>query len=241
MELLTSGLEVTELFILPTGQGKNLDELTYNAQRDGVRLVHKNRFELDRLVGGENHQGVIAYYLLPDPLTLTELIERNDLPAQPLMVLDGIEDPHNFGAIIRSTEVLGGGGVLFRRKRAVGITPTVVKASAGAALRFPLAEVSNIDQGIRQLQEDGYWVYGLDMDGEKVLWDEQFDGKVAFVLGAEGEGLAKLTRRRCDAILQIPQAGKIGSLNVSVSAAMAMGEWLRQKRNSSNTKNEKDS
>ena len=228
-ELLDSGLEVIEIFIISGGQGKAVVELKSAARSQGIRLVPTSRAELDRHAPEVNHQGVVAYYRQPRQLNVEEVLDsvRQDSP-RPLLIIDGVEDPRNLGAIIRSAEVMGAGGVIFRGPRAAGLTPLAVKASAGAALWLPLASVTNIDQTIRLMKARDYWIYGLDAEAEKSIWDIEFSGKIGFVLGAEGKGLSRLVRKRCDQLLSIPQLGKVASLNVSVSASLALGEWLRQ-------------
>ncbi|NQT34626.1 23S rRNA (guanosine(2251)-2'-O)-methyltransferase RlmB [bacterium] len=228
-ELLDSGLEVMEVFIIAGGQGKAVMELKSAVRSHGIRLVPASRAELDRLAPEVNHQGVVAYYRQPRLLNVEEVLDSvQQDPPRPVLIIDGVEDPHNLGAIIRSAEVLGAGGVIFRKPRAAGLTPLAVKASAGAALWLPIASVTNIDQTIRLMKDRDYWIYGLDADAEESIWDAKLSGSIGFVLGAEGKGLSRLVRKRCDKLLRIPQFGKVASLNVSVSASLALGEWLRQ-------------
>ncbi len=228
-ELLRSGLEVTEVFLLTGGRGAVFGELLRVADARGVRVVLTDRAELDRMAPGAAHQGVVAYYKAPPPLEVEELLDRlsGDDP-RPVLLLDGVEDPRNLGAVIRSAEVLGAGGVIIRRRRAAGLTPAAVKASAGGALLLPLAVTSNLDRAIRLMKSRDYWIYGLDPGGEISLWELDLEGLIGFVVGGEGGGLSRLTRTRCDQLVRIPQAGRVASLNVAVSTALAMGEWLRQ-------------
>ena len=228
-ELLETNLIVVEIMITESGQGRSLDQLLRSAKAKRIPIVIKKRPELDRITSGGIHQGVVAFYESPKSFSVSDLLDqRKDNADDLLILLDGVEDPHNFGAIIRSAEVLGVGGLIFRKHRAAGLTPTVIKASAGAALRLPLAQTPNLDYAIRLLKEEKYWIYGLDQDADVSLWETDLTGKIAFVMGGEGAGLARLTRERCDRLIRIPQKGRIGSLNVSVSAALAMAEWLKQ-------------
>ncbi|MDP8228902.1 MAG: 23S rRNA (guanosine(2251)-2'-O)-methyltransferase RlmB [Candidatus Electryoneaceae bacterium] len=228
-ELLETSLIVVKIMILESGQGRSLDQLLHSARAKSIPIIIKKRAELERITSGGVHQGVVAFYEAPKSLTVPELLDQlNDNAEELLILLDGVEDPHNFGAIIRSAEVLGVGGVIFRKHRAAGLTPTVIKASAGAALRLPLAITPNLDYAIRLLKDSNYWIYGLDQDGDVSLWETDLTGKIGYIMGGEGAGLASLTRKRCDRLIRIPQKGKIGSLNVSVSAALAMAEWLKQ-------------
>jgi len=228
-ELLNSELEVLELFVLSGGKGNDFFDIIRTAENQGIRTVRTSRQELDRITGGAKHQGVVAFYQSPITLGLEELLTKhNDTNSGPIVILDGVEDPHNLGAIIRSSEVFGAIGVVIRQRRAVGLNPVVVKASAGGALRLPVVAVVNIERTIRTLKKEGYWVYGLDMGGSKTIWEIDFSGKIALVMGSEGKGLGRLVRERCDDLISIPQSGNVSSLNVSVSAGIVLAEWMRQ-------------
>lgn len=230
LEALRSDLEVEEIFIQAGGRGEVLDEISELASKRQIRLVMVGKDEIERIAKGVRAQGVVAFYQAPAPIELEELLLSADPDdPEPVMVLDGVEDPRNLGAIIRSAEVFGALGVVTRRRRSASVTPAAVKASAGAALRLPVAETPNIDRAIRALKQAGYWVYGLDAEAETSIWDSDFTAPTAFVLGGEGKGLARLTRKRCDALVKIPQVGEIASLNVSVSGAVVLAEWLRQR------------
>jgi len=229
-ELLDTGLKVLEIFLLAGGHGRDFKKLVQRAEAKSVRVIQSSRKELDRIASGVTHQGVIAFYQAPQLLPLDELLtmQVNDAP-RPIIILDGIEDPHNLGAIIRTAEVFGSLGVVIRHRRAAGLSPVAVKVSAGGALRLPIAEVTNIEQSIKALKEDDYWVYGLDPGGDKDIWEMDLSGRTAFVLGSEGKGLGRLVKNRCDSLIRIHQVGKVASLNVSVSAGVILAEWLRQK------------
>lgn len=229
-ELLESGLEVMDIFLLASGKGEVFQKLRISALKKNIPIVTSSRAELDRIVPNGNHQGVVAQYIQPRLLTIDELLEQVLLDGnnRPLLLLDGIEDPRNLGAIIRSAEVLGAGGVVFKKHRAVGVTPFVVRASAGAALWFPLAEVANLPNAMQLMKDNGYWIYGLDADCEECLWELKLNGLIAFIIGGEGKGLTRLVKERCDKLVHIPQVGKVSSLNASISASIALAEWLRQ-------------
>lgn len=234
-------MEVSELVILENGKGELFENIRHQARLRGITIRDKSRAELNRIAPHENHQGVIAFYHQPEAEDVYRFLTRNPDNHKPLILLDGVEDPHNFGAIIRSAEVLGAGGVLFRKRRAAGITPAVIKASAGSALRLPLIITSNIDHAIRMLKEAGYWVYGLDGNAVVSLWDSNLAGKLGLVFGNEGLGLSQLTRKRCDGLIRIPQVGKIQSLNVSVSVAIVLAEWSRRGRQTSSEREQTSS
>lgn len=191
-------------------------------------MVPVNRQELDRMAPNAVHQGVVAFYNGIGLITVDDLLERLGESHRPVIILDGVEDPRNLGAIIRSVEALGGGGVVIRRNRAAALTPTAVKASAGAALILPIAESNSLERVIVRLKKSGYWIYGLESKAERTVWDMNFDTKTCLVFGSEGKGIGSLIRKRCDFLVKIPQRGKVESLNVSVSVSLVIGEWLRQ-------------
>lgn len=235
-ELLESDLSVQEVLLSDTGQGSILANILDLCAKKNILIKTITRKELDRLSGGVNHQGVAARFILPQPVdisTLLNIAERRGKPNFPLILLDGVEDPHNLGAIIRSVEVLSRGGVIIRQRRSAGLSPAVVKASAGAVWYVPLAETTNLNQALEILKTSGYWVFGLDMKGTKTIWEADLSVPTAFVLGSEGMGLARLTRELCDELLSIPIQGQIRSLNVSVAAGVTLTEWARQHKQSS--------
>ena len=228
-ELLESEVEISEIFLLAGGKGSTVSDIRQRAEQRGIRVVPVCRTEIERIATNMNHQGVVAICKLPKVLSVDELIAQAGPPkSHPIIVLDGVEDPQNLGAIVRSADVFGAGGVIIRRRRAATLSPVVVKTSAGAALRLAIAEVPNIDHAIRQLKANGYWIYGLDSEADLSLWEADLTDPLVFVLGGEGAGLSRLVSERCDRLLSIPQRGNIASLNVSVTAAVALAEWSRQ-------------
>lgn len=228
-ELLNSGLEIDEILLAASAHGHEIDDIKLHAGKRKIRTASLNRRELDKIVPDGNHQGVIAFYQQPETLTLDELIEGTRAGSNSLVVvLDGVEDPGNLGAILRSCEVFGVDGVIIRQRRSAGLTQSAVRSSAGAALRIPSASVSSIDNAVRTLKSNGFWIFGLDMRSEKTIWDTDFSGKTALVLGGEGSGMSRLIRERCDVLAKIPQVGHVQSLNVSVACGVALAEILRQ-------------
>lgn len=194
----------------------------------GVTIQWCDRRELDRIAAGGNHQGII---LEVAPLPLPELGDW--LEAAPrdaiLVVLDGVEDPQNFGAIVRSAAACGAHGVLFGKDRSAPMSPAMVKASAGAAEYIPLLRVTNLVRAIGQCQEKGFWFAAFEADGDRTLWEADLTGRIGLVIGSEGSGVRRLVRERCDLHLRIPIGGPITSLNASVSAGIALAECLRQR------------
>ena len=188
---------------------------------------------LDKMTNRENHQGVVA---LMAPMKLweaEELIQMLPEAPEPALVLlcDHLQDPHNLGAVIRSAEAAGASAVMIPKRGGALPTGTVVKTSAGAALRLPIAKTGNISQTIRLLQEANFWVVGLSMDGEETLFKEDMPPRVVIVIGAEGDGLGQAVSKSCDELRHIPMSGKTGSLNASVAAALALFEYTRSRSN----------
>ena len=229
--LLRHPQRVRRVMVAGGREAGRLAEVRALAQRAGVQLSTVEEAQLDKLAAGERHQGVVAE-LLPragDPETqLEEALEAaGDAPL--LLVLDGVQDPHNLGACLRSADAAGVAAVLVPRDRAAGLTPVVRKVAAGAAETVPLVAVVNLARTLRELKERGVWLVGTDDSAEKTLYDAELTGSVALVMGSEGEGMRRLTRECCDQLVAIPMAGAVESLNVSVAAGVALFEAVRQR------------
>jgi 23S rRNA (guanosine2251-2'-O)-methyltransferase len=197
-----------------------------------VKPHARERAALDRMTGGARHQGVVARYNAPSALAesaLSGLAEKAGREAL-FLVLDGVTDPHNFGACLRSAEAAGAAAVIVPKDRAVGVTPTVRRASAGAADRVPIVSATNLARALKALKDAGVWMVGLAGDAVQSVYEVDLDGPIAFVLGSEGEGMRRLTREHCDFIAKIPMRGEVESLNVSVSTGIVLFEALRQRR-----------
>ncbi len=206
-------------------------EILRFAEAVGTPIEYVDKQELEKLSSTGAGQGVIAYTLAKEYVDLNELIAISKKKNEPPLyfVLDGIEDPHNLGAILRTGEAAGVHGVIVRLRRAVGITPAVVKASAGAVEYMPVVRVANISQAMETLKKNNVWVIGIDMAGELDYSKVDFKLPSAVVIGSEGKGLSPLVRKRCDLTAFIPMKGKIASLNASVAAAVVMYEALKQR------------
>jgi 23S rRNA (guanosine2251-2'-O)-methyltransferase len=231
--LRASSAEVSELWLGEGGtRGAAFAELERLARAAGAKVRAAPRAKLDRLAGTDRHQGVVAVVAEFRYADVADLLERARASGRPplLVVLDGVEDPHNLGAIIRSAHALGGHGVVIPKDRAVGVTAAVAKASAGAVERSAVARVTNVAQCLEGLKEAGIWSVALASDGEKPLPAMDLRGPTALVLGSEGEGLRPLVRRTCDFSAHIPMTGELDSLSVSASAAIALYEVARQRR-----------
>jgi 23S rRNA (guanosine2251-2'-O)-methyltransferase len=223
--------QVEEVLTL-AGDHRRVAEIAALARAAGVQLQISSQDRLARLSEGAAHQGVVAKVSDFKYAELSDLLLRaRDAARTPLLVLlDGIADPHNLGAIIRSAHALGADGVVLPQDRAAGITPTVAKASAGAVEHCAVARVVNLSRAIESLKNEGLWVVAAAPDGTEPLYGVDLTGPLALVLGAEGQGLRPLVRRHCDRVLQIPMQGRLGSLNVGAAAAIALYEIQRQRR-----------
>jgi len=208
-----------------------LAEIRTLAQRADVQVAAADDALLAKLAEGERHQGVVAE-LLPragDPETQLEEALEAAGAAPLLLVLDGVQDPHNLGACLRSADAAGVAAVIVPRDRAAGLTPVVRKVAAGAAETVPLVPVVNLARTLRDLKERGVWLVGTDDAADKTLYDADLQGPLALVMGSEGEGMRRLTRECCDQLVSIPMAGAVESLNVSVAAGVALFEAVRQR------------
>jgi len=212
-----------------------LAEVRALAQRVGVQVASADLAQLDRLADGERHQGVVAE-IVPragDPETQLEEALAAAGPAPLLLVLDGVQDPHNLGACLRSADAAGVAAVIVPRDRAAGLTPVVRKVAAGAAETVPLVPVVNLARTLRDLKERGVWLVGTDDAADKTLYEADLKGPLALVMGSEGEGMRRLTRECCDQLVSIPMAGVVESLNVSVATGVALFEAVRQRASGS--------
>jgi 23S rRNA (guanosine2251-2'-O)-methyltransferase len=220
--------EVKKLYLKAGGDG---GEIALLARRLGLRWESLSVEQLTRLGQGEKHQGVIAELADFHYLTLDELL--NGIPdAEPalLIMLDGIEDPHNLGAIIRSAMGLGAHGVIIPRDRAAGVTPGVGRAAAGALESSRIAQVVNLSRAIETIKERGLWIAVAEQGASQPVWQADLTGPLALVVGSEGKGVRPLVRRHCDLAVGIPILGKVGSLNASVAAGVLLYEAVRQRR-----------
>jgi 23S rRNA (guanosine2251-2'-O)-methyltransferase len=210
---------------------RRLAEIRTLAQRAGVQVADADDAVLAKLAEGERHQGVVAE-LAPragDPETQLEEALEAAGAAPLLLVLDGVQDPHNLGACLRSADAAGVAAVIVPRDRAAGLTPVVRKVAAGAAETVPLVPVVNLARTLRDLKDRGVWLVGTDDAADKTLYDADLKGPLALVMGSEGEGLRRLTRECCDQLVSIPMAGAVESLNVSVATGVALFEAVRQR------------
>ena len=230
--LARSPARVRRVIVAGGREDGRIAEIRALAERAGVKVATAAEAELDKLAEGGRHQGVVAE-VTPrsgDPETqLEEALEASVGPPL-LLVLDGVQDPHNLGACLRSADAAGACAVIVPRDRAAGLTPVVRKVAAGAAETVPLVSVVNLARTLRDLKDRGIWLVGTDDTASSALYEADLAGPLALVMGSEGEGMRRLTRECCDQLVSIPMAGTVESLNVSVAAGVALFEAVRQRR-----------
>jgi len=210
-----------------------LQRVVEECRRQGVAVRFVGRAELDRMAGNNAHQGVIAVTSAKQYNDLDDVVAAKRGRYSLLVVLDGVEDPHNLGAILRTADAAGADGVVIPERRAAGVTATVTKASAGASEHLPIAKVTNIARTLEELKSRNLWTVGLDERGPKSYDSLDYNMDCVIVLGAEGKGLHDLVARKCDFLVSIPMLGKVPSLNVSVAAGVMLYEVVRQRREKS--------
>ncbi|GAB3039411.1 23S rRNA (guanosine(2251)-2'-O)-methyltransferase RlmB [Oleiagrimonas citrea] len=223
---------VREVRVERGARNPRVAELAARARKQGIAVTEVARDQLERVAGGARHQGIVASYAAPEALSendLERLAEEAGSEAL-FLVLDGVTDPHNLGACLRSAAAASATAVIVPKDRAVGMTPVVRRASAGGADRVPLVAATNLARALRVLKDAGVWLTGFAGEAETELYDIDLKGPCALVLGSEGEGMRRLTRETCDFLARIPMPGEMESLNVSVSAGVALFEALRQRR-----------
>ena len=207
-----------------------LQRVIDECRRQSVAVRFVARAELDRMAGNNGHQGVVAVTSAKQYNDVDDVVAAKRSKHSLIVVLDGVEDPHNLGAILRTADAAGADGVVIPERRAAGITATVAKVSAGASEHLPIAKVTNISRTLEDLKSQNLWIVGLDERGSQSYESVDYKMDCALVLGAEGKGLHDLVRKRCDFLVSIPMLGKVASLNVSVAAGIVLYEILRQRR-----------
>jgi 23S rRNA (guanosine2251-2'-O)-methyltransferase len=220
---------VREIFVQAGRHDPRLRDLIGLAEQHGVRVVQADEKRIEGLAKGDRHQGVVARAdAVEARIELRDLLEKRRQPAF-LLLLDGVTDPHNLGACLRTADAMGVDGVVLPKDRSAGMTATVAKVASGAAETVPVVTVTNLVRAMEELKEAGVWLLGAAGEGAQSLLDTDLSGPVGWVLGAEGQGLRRLTREHCDALVRIPMFGQVESLNVSVAAALCLYETRRQR------------
>lgn len=230
-EHLRAELPVESILIAEDARGAAVREIEQLARQRGIAVQRLPRELLTKKVGHEHHQGVIAVIAQSSYVSIQDILDVAKQRNEPNLValLDNIQDPHNFGAIIRSADGAGVHGIIIPKDRAVGLTPAVQKASAGAAAYTPIAQVTNLARTMDELKKAGLWLIGTAKDAEQTIYEADLSGPLGIVLGSEGKGMRRLVREKCDFLVRIPMYGKVDSLNVSVTAALMFYEVKRRR------------
>ena len=230
-EALRAGRTIDKVFIADGDTDRGLQRLAAEAKEAGAVIVPVDRRKLDQMSFTRSHQGVIALAAAHDYYTVDDILEeaaqRGETPL--IIICDELSDPHNLGAILRTAECAGAHGVIIPKRRSVGLTATVAKASAGAVEYMKVARVTNINNTINELKEKGVWVFGTAAEGSVPMYKADLTGPAAIVIGNEGDGMSPLVRKNCDMLVHIPMKGRISSLNASAAASILLYEAVRQR------------
>ena len=234
VEALKNDRTIENILINSSSVGHSLNIIYALAKEKKIVIKEVDKQKLNAISETGNHQGVIAIVNSYEYSSVEEILnyaeEKGEKPF--IIILDEIEDPHNFGSIIRTAEIVGVHGIIIPKRRNVAVTPTVHRTSVGAVEHMKIAKVTNINATIDDLKEKGVWIYGADINGEAYCHETNMEGAIALVIGSEGRGISRLTLKKCDVLVKIPMVGKINSLNASVAGGILMYEVLRQKLNS---------
>lgn len=229
MEALKNDKTIEALYLSNGSREGSINQIINLAKKNKIVIKEADKKKLDSMSAGMVHQGVIAkitpykYFEVKD--ILDDAKKKGEAPF--IIILDELEDPHNLGSIIRTAETCGVHGIIIPKRRNVGVTPTVYKSSVGAVEHVKIAKVTNINNTIDELKEQGIWVYGADIEGREYSYEVDFSGPCALIIGSEGRGISKLTLKKCDKLVRIPMIGKINSLNASVAGGIMMYEVLK--------------
>ncbi|MBQ2059630.1 MAG: 23S rRNA (guanosine(2251)-2'-O)-methyltransferase RlmB [Firmicutes bacterium] len=228
-EAIKSGRTIDKILMQKDGEG-SVRKIAAMAREEGLQLQYVDKIVLDKLAPGRPHQGVAAFAAAHDYCDVEDILAAAEEKGEPplIVLLDGLEDPHNLGAILRSADGAGAHGVIIPARRSVSLTETVAKASAGAIEYVPVAKVSNLAAAIDDLKAQGIWIAAVDMDGESYS-SARLDGPLAIVIGSEGKGVSRLVKEKCDFVVSIPMKGRVNSLNASNAAAVILYEAERQR------------
>ena len=232
IELLESGKDINKIYIAKGEKHGSINKIIAKAKENKVIVTEIDKQKLYKMSQTENCQGVIAIvppfdYCDVDDI-LNEAKEKNEKAF--ILILDGIEDPHNLGSIIRTAETAGVHGIIIPKRKSATVNSTVNKTSAGATNYMKIARVNNINETIEYLKQKDVWIYGTDMDAKTTYYDEDMTGNIAIVIGSEGYGMSRLVKEKCDFLIKIPMKGKITSLNASVSAGIVIYETVKQRK-----------
>ncbi len=231
LELLESKKDINKIYVTRGEKHGSINKIIAIAKERKIVIVEKDKRQMQEMAQTEKFQGIIAIVPPFDYCEIEDILEnaknRNEDPF--VLILDGIEDTHNLGSIIRTAETAGIHGIIIPKRRAAGVNSTVSKVSAGAVEHMKIARVNNISDSIRKLKETGLWICGTDINTKKYYYDQDLTGPLGIVIGNEGQGISEKVRKNCDFLVKIPMKGKIGSLNASVSTGIVVYEALRQR------------
>ncbi len=231
LELLESGKDINKIFITKGERHGSINKIIGKAKERKIIIVEKDKRQMEQMSQTENYQGVIAIVPPFEYCEIENILEeaknRNEDPF--VLILDGIEDPHNLGSIIRTAETAGIHGIIIPKRRAAGVNSTVNKVSAGAVEHMKIARVTNITDAIQKLKDAGLWICGTDINTEKYYYDQDLKGPLGIVIGNEGNGISDKVKKNCDFLVKIPMKGKVTSLNASVSTGIVIYEALKQR------------
>lgn len=231
LELLESGKDINKIFVSRGERHGSINKIIAIAKERRIIIVEKDKKQMDEMAQNENYQGVIAivppfeYCEIEDILEVAK--ERNEEPF--ILILDGIEDPHNLGSIIRTAETAGVHGVIIPKHRAASVNSTVNKVSAGAVQHMKITRVTNISDCINELKDKGLWICGTDISTSKYYYNQDYRGAIGIVIGNEGKGMSEKVKKNCDFLVKIPMKGKVTSLNASVSTGIVIYEAMKQR------------
>lgn len=232
MEALRSGRTIDKILVQKGDKQGSIIKILKMAKENGIAVSYVEKIKLDSMSTTKAHQGIIAYVAAKEYVSLKDIInnakEKGESPF--VVICDEIADPHNLGSIIRTANAAGAHGVVISKHNAVGLNATVSKTSAGAVEFTPVAKVSSIANAVETLKKENVWVVGADMDGSETIYEHDFSGGCAIVIGSEGKGISHLVKERCDFIVNIPMYGKISSLNASVAGALMIYEVVRSRQ-----------
>lgn len=232
MELLESGKDINKIYVAKGEKHGSINKIIAKAKENKIVTVAIEKTKLYKMAQTKNCQGVIAIVPPFDYCSVDDILNEAKRKKEKtfILILDGIEDPHNLGSIIRTAETAGVHGIIIPKRRATLVNSTVNKTSAGATNFMKIARVNNLNETIKYLKDNDVWIYGTDMDTETIYYDEDMTGNVAIVIGSEGFGMSRLVKENCDFLIKIPMKGKITSLNASVSAGIVMYEVVKQRQ-----------
>lgn len=232
MELLESGKDINKIYIAKGEKHGSINKIIAKAKENKIVIVEIEKAKLYKMAQTDNCQGVIAIVPPFDYCSVDDILNEAKSKKEKafILILDGIEDPHNLGSIIRTAETAGVHGIIIPKRRAALVNSTVNKTSAGATNFMKIARVNNLNETIKYLKENDVWIYGTDMETNKMYYDEDMTGNIAIVIGSEGFGMSRLVKENCDFLIKIPMKGKITSLNASVSAGIVMYEVVKQRK-----------